>query len=108
MIPLKDLFLQIISDLSKKIPNSIISAKFHNTVAQISLDICKMIRSESNVHEIALSGGVWQNKYLFEKTRDLLDKNRFTVFCHHLLPTNDGCISYGQAVVLGALTKEGE
>lgn len=108
MIPLKDFFLQIISDLSKNIPNSIISAKFHNTVAQISLDICKMIRSESNVQEIALSGGVWQNKYLFEKTRDLLDKNRFTVFCHHLLPTNDGCISYGQAVVLGALTKEGE
>jgi hydrogenase maturation protein HypF len=105
-IQLKDLFSQIISDLSKNIPNSVISSKFHNTISHLSLEICKRIRSESGTHEIALSGGVWQNKYLFEKTRDMLEKSGFTVFCHRFLPPNDGCISFGQAVIMGALTKE--
>jgi hydrogenase maturation protein HypF len=46
-----------------------------------------------------LSGGVWQNTCLFTKTVQLLKEQNFLVFTHHKVPTNDACISLGQAVI---------
>ncbi|MFO7721611.1 MAG: hypothetical protein R6V49_00140, partial [Bacteroidales bacterium] len=48
---------------------------------------------------IALSGGVWQNKNLLEKSMGLLRKEGFHPLIHHQLPPNDGCVAFGQAMV---------
>jgi hydrogenase maturation protein HypF len=51
---------------------------------------------------VALSGGVFQNVFLLENARRLLEAKGFEVFTHSRVPTNDGGISLGQAMVAGA------
>ncbi|MGC1390769.1 MAG: carbamoyltransferase HypF [Bacteroidales bacterium] len=78
---------------------SVISAKFHNTVAQAILEVSNQIRKETSLNKVVLSGGVFQNKYLLEKSLYLLNRNSFKVFTNHLVPANDGGISLGQIVI---------
>jgi len=94
----------IIADSGRK-DVSLISAKFHNTVAQAVLEVSKQIRKETSLNKVILSGGVFQNKYLLEKSLYLLDRNRFNVFTNHLVPANDGGISLGQIVIASKTRK---
>ncbi len=75
-----------------------IACRFHNTVAQYALEACLRAKKSFSLRGAALSGGVFQNKYLTEHLTSLLEKNGFTVYRHRLVPPNDGCISLGQAV----------
>ncbi len=83
---------EIISDVKSGLPNSIISAKFHNTLIEIILSVSFKFNEE----KIVLSGGCFQNSYLLEGVIDKLEKNNFKVFWHQRIPTNDGGIAYGQ------------
>jgi hydrogenase maturation protein HypF len=99
IIQLKELFSAIIEDLYQKASKSCISAKFHNTVAHIIFDMCRLIGNDSGINRVALSGGVFQNRLLFRKVVPLLQSSGFTVFVHNQIPCNDGGISLGQAVI---------
>jgi len=93
------LLKSIISDLRSHLPLSIISTRFHNSTIQIIVTVCRQVRADFGCKNIALSGGVWQNKYLLQKTEQQLRKDRFNVMLHSQVPTNDGGISLGQAMV---------
>ena len=56
-----------------------------------------------NINKIALSGGVFQNKYLTEKAIFLLKDKGFKIFSQRKVPPNDGGISLGQAVIAGSI-----
>jgi hydrogenase maturation protein HypF len=86
-------------DIFLKMPQSLISAKFHNTMAEIILDVCAKIREESGLNITALSGGVFQNMLLLEKSVKKLEDKGFKVITHSKVPANDGGISLGQAVI---------
>lgn len=90
-------FKAILSDLGKK-NTSYIAAKFHNTVARLISDAAMIIKKESSVNTVVLSGGVFQNMCLLEKSLYLLSRKGFRVFTNHLVPSNDGGISLGQLV----------
>lgn len=79
--------------------HSAISAKFHNTVAMVILEVSERIRTKHHLDKVVLSGGVFQNKYLTEKAYGLLEKNKFEVYTNHAVPANDGGISLGQLVI---------
>lgn len=96
-------FRAIISDFEST-DVSLISAKFHNTVAQVILEVSDKIRNETSVEKVVLSGGVFQNKYLHEKTLQKLTQNMFKVYTNHQVPVNDGGISLGQLVVASKKT----
>jgi hydrogenase maturation protein HypF len=89
----------VVDDLVKKERKSKIAAKFHNTVAQIINEVCSRLRKECDLDSVCLSGGVFQNMLLLSRTYALLNKNKFRVYTHHLVPPNDGGISLGQAVI---------
>lgn len=95
----------ILNDIRKGICKGIISAKFHNTVVQFSLDIIRKLRRIYGVNRVVLSGGVFQNRYLLNLMIRRLEDSNFKVFPHHKLPTNDGCISYGQIICGNLLTQ---
>jgi hydrogenase maturation protein HypF len=78
---------------------SLIAAKFHNTIAQVILEVSEKMRKEFSLNKVVLSGGVFQNKYLLEKSVKKLLQNRFLVYTNHLVPSNDGGISLGQLVI---------
>jgi hydrogenase maturation protein HypF len=98
-IGLKDLLKSIVEDVRVKKSTEIIAARFHRTIANIALDICKCARDSAGLNEVALSGGVWQNQVLLDLVRDGLRQNGFVVYFHQQVPTNDGGLSLGQAVI---------
>lgn len=98
-IQLKDLLQAIVHDIHAGEPAGMIGAKFHKTIAQISMDICRQTRERSGLNEVALSGGVWQNQILLDLVRDGLEKEGFVVYFHKQVPTNDGGLALGQAVI---------
>jgi hydrogenase maturation protein HypF len=77
----------------------IISARFHNGLVEMSRQVCADLRRQTGINEVALSGGVWQNMTLLERTTCDLRKDGFTVYIHQQVPTNDGGLSLGQAMV---------
>ncbi len=90
---------EVIYDLNRGQPRSTISAKFHNTVAEFSLDLCKKIRDREGINKVVFSGGVFQNMFLSERMMRNFDKAGFEVYIHSQVPPNDGGISLGQAVI---------
>jgi hydrogenase maturation protein HypF len=98
-INLDDMFQEIVFDLGHKVSKGIISAKFHNTIADFIVSMCEKLRIESDINKVVLSGGTFQNTYLISETTRRLDKNGFITYFHKRVPTNDGGLSLGQAIV---------
>ncbi|HJX62048.1 MAG TPA: carbamoyltransferase HypF [Dehalococcoidia bacterium] len=96
------LFRGVVLDLQAGVDVSVISARFHNTIAAIVADVCRAARQKTGVGRVALSGGCFQNVYLLGRTIDALERDDFQVLIHHLVPANDGGIALGQAVVANA------
>ena len=99
IVQLRELFAAITKDLHHGISKSTISAKFHNTVAQIVCKMCQLLAEETGLSQVALTGGVFQNRLLLRKVTSLLKSAGFSVLTHKQVPCNDGGISLGQAVI---------
>ena len=99
IISFEPMIAAIVDDVLQGKTVSFISCCFHNTVAQVIADICGRISQQEGIKLVALSGGVFQNLYLLTRSVDLLRSKGFTVLTHEQVPTNDGGISLGQAVI---------
>jgi hydrogenase maturation protein HypF len=99
VVKLSELLWGVVEDIKNKVPAPEISLKFHNTVAGIVTEMCKLIGKESRIERVALSGGVFQNRLLSKLAVASLKREGFEVLTHRLVPANDGGISLGQAVV---------
>ncbi len=95
----------IIEDVNQEIDLSIISKKFHNTVIDFSVKICKKIAQKYNIQKAALSGGVFQNEILLKGIYEELISQGFEVYTHNLIPCNDSGICLGQLAVANANVK---
>jgi len=89
----------VVQDIRGQVPAPVISVKFHRTMAQIVVEMCKAIARENGINKVALSGGVFQNWLLLKLAVSALHKEGFTVLTHCLVPCNDGGVSLGQAMV---------
>jgi hydrogenase maturation protein HypF len=89
----------IVDDVLNSVEPSVISAKFHNTIISVILESAKAAREKHSLNKVVLSGGVFQNKYLLEGIENSLTENKFEVFTHTKVPSNDGGIALGQLVV---------
>lgn len=83
-------------DLKKGVTRERIAAKFHRTIAEIVLAYSRQAGGE----KVALTGGVFQNRYLLGLTSKLLTESGFRVLTNQLVPPNDGGIALGQAASL--------
>ena len=92
----------VVADARAGATVGVVAAKFHNGLAAMVRDVCLRLRDETGLNQVALSGGVFQNITLLEKSVTLLQATGFTVYTHQLVPPNDGGISLGQAVIAGA------
>lgn len=79
-----------------------VAAAFHRTIIEAIAAVAAAVRVQAGLDKAVLSGGCFQNRVLLEGTVQALGKGGFTVYTHRLLPTNDGCIALGQAVVAAA------
>nr|NQU89677.1 carbamoyltransferase HypF [Bacteroidota bacterium] len=76
----RDTIKEIVYDLRKDVPISIIAAKFHNTVVKVIVDVSLKLRRESGINKVVLSGGSFQNAILLGNSENLLKENGFGVY----------------------------
>ncbi|MCU0457748.1 MAG: carbamoyltransferase HypF [Bacteroidales bacterium] len=94
-VRLSETFSAIAGDIARN-DSGLVPARFHNTVAQIILEVCGAIRKDTGLDRVVLSGGVFQNRRLLEKSLYLLSMKGFRVYTNRQVPPNDGGIALGQ------------
>jgi hydrogenase maturation protein HypF len=96
----------IVNDLLAGKNKKEISSSFHRTLVVAFVAICERIREKIRIDKVCLSGGCFQNKILLEDSISIMEKAGFVVYHHKQVPTNDGGIALGQAVIAGAMAKK--
>ena len=81
--------------------SAIIAARFHLGLARAILAVVDAL-SDHRFEAVALSGGVFQNRLLFERVSAGLRERDLSVLGHRLVPANDGGLALGQAAVAAA------
>ena len=95
----KDIIAALVGDVAAGTSAEIGAARFHNSVLEMILDVVGRLKEATGLSEVALSGGVWQNARLLAGATERLAAQGFIVHTHRHVPTNDGGVSLGQAVV---------
>ncbi|UCG55283.1 MAG: carbamoyltransferase HypF, partial [Dehalococcoidia bacterium] len=106
IIRFSDTLQAIILDLEKEMTLYDIAYRFHQTISQMIVYVCRWISKETGIIKVALSGGVFQNRLLLKLTLDSLKRVGFDIIIHKQVPTNDACIALGQAVVANFMIKD--
>jgi hydrogenase maturation protein HypF len=99
VIKLGKLISAIMKDVMAEVPAAQVAARFHVTIADVIVQTCLQLSLETCLRQVALSGGVFQNRLLFRLVTTALEKAKLTVLTHHLVPCNDGGLALGQAVI---------
>ncbi len=99
VIDLQSVILSVVRDVFASESASVISARFHNSVADLIRQISVYQREQTGISQVALSGGVFQNVTLLEKSVRLLEEANFDVLIHRKVPPNDGGLALGQAMI---------
>src|SRR6185436_12341357 len=86
-----------VRDLTRGISPSIISARFHNTIAAATIEIARAASRDEL--PIVLTGGCFQNALLTERITNALPH----AYIHRTVPPGDGGIALGQAVIANAI-----
>ncbi|MGH3944607.1 MAG: carbamoyltransferase HypF [Pseudonocardiaceae bacterium] len=103
-----DLVHAVVADLRAGVPREVIATRFHHGVADAIVRVCLMLREATGVGAAALSGGVFQNVLLLERTVAGLERAGFRVLTHSRVPPNDGGISLGQVAIAAAVSLCGQ
>ncbi len=83
-----------------------ISARFHNTLADVTIEVARAAAVAAGDVPIVLTGGCFQNARLAEEVlAGLRSTNR--VFMNHDIPPGDGGLALGQALIADALARRG-
>ncbi len=90
---------QIVGDMEKCEKLGIIAGRFHSTVSELTLSVCRRVSMEKGIKKVVLSGGVFQNRLLSNLLYDKLLQNGFAPYFNKNVPSNDGGLSLGQAYI---------
>ncbi|MBV9042209.1 MAG: carbamoyltransferase HypF, partial [Acidimicrobiia bacterium] len=99
IIHARDLVHAVAEDVRAGVDVGVIGARFHNALAQAVVDAADNVRQARGLDTVALSGGVFQNQLLLDRTVVGLERGGFRVLVHSQVPPNDGGISLGQLAV---------
>ncbi len=97
----------IVKDIQEGLPRQIIAARFHNTVSEAAGRVVENISERSGLRKAALSGGVFQNRFLLQRTSMDLREKGIEVLIHERVPANDGGLSLGQAAIAAKRLRSG-
>jgi hydrogenase maturation protein HypF len=95
-IDLRGMVRGFVADLRAGCPVATISARFHNTL--VAATIAAIHRFGEPSHPIVLTGGCFQNERLVSLFLQGFQSQR-VVYCHGRVPSGDGGLALGQALV---------
>ena len=101
-------FKALLDDKANGVAAPLIARRFHAAFAEAVVNAAKLAYNVYGITTVALSGGVFMNRFLIERVLALLEGEGFTAAINRDLPPNDGCVSYGQAVIACAQGKTSE
>jgi hydrogenase maturation protein HypF len=93
------LWTAMLDDLADGVDRATVAARFHNGLADAIVRAAGHWCRLHGLQQVALSGGVFQNRRLFEEVERGIRHLGLEVLTHRHVPTNDGCIAYGQALI---------
>ena len=97
------MWIALLSDLASGTSRSTIALRFHTGLAAILAETTnRLARRDTKTcifETVALSGGCFQNRILFESVAAQLRQAGFAVLAHAQVPANDGGLSLGQAAI---------
>lgn len=99
VIETKPLLEAICADVIDRVQQATIIGRFHRTLVEIVVTLCRRAHAQEGLNDVALSGGVFQNVLLLNHVVERLEKSGFNVLTHRLVPPNDGGLALGQAIV---------
>jgi hydrogenase maturation protein HypF len=85
---------ELVRDVNRKVSPAKVSAKFHNTLVEIVVQVAKRVGERT----VVLTGDMFENRFLTERTVERLESENFEVFLNQAVPLNDGGIALGQIV----------
>ena len=92
---------EMLVDLRKGISQGAIAAKFHNTLAEIIVEVARQVVTP----KVVLTGGCFQNRYLLEEAVQRLSQAGFKPYWHQRVPPNDGGIALGQIAAAARISR---
>ena len=98
----------ILNDIEAGVPKAEISRRFHGAVVTAIGDIATKAALASGIDTVVLSGGCFMNRMLLAGAFEVLRTKGFRVLTNELLPVNDGCVSFGQAVIAHEQLREAQ
>ncbi|MBA2763547.1 MAG: carbamoyltransferase HypF [Thermoleophilaceae bacterium] len=98
----RSLLRELVADRDSGTDLALTAARFHNGLAAGIASACARLAEAGGLDTVALSGGVFQNRLLLERTSEQLVGAGLRVLRPVRLPPNDGGISYGQAAIAAA------
>ncbi|MGA7292943.1 MAG: carbamoyltransferase HypF [Terriglobales bacterium] len=102
IISTRHMFEALIDDLRKDVPVAEISRRFHNGLVEGFVELAKILRENNALDRVCLSGGTFHNFYLSQRLEERLAGAGFEVFTQKEVPSGDGGLSLGQAMVAAA------
>jgi len=96
-IDLRAAIRAIAADLARHASPAVISARLHNTLTAVIVEVCSRLRVHTGESRVCLSGGCFQNQRLLASAVHALARANFSVFHQRIVPANDGGIALGQA-----------
>lgn len=103
----RELFGAVRRDVADGVAVERVAARFHRGLAGAAARAAAEVARDRSLSTVVLSGGVFQNVLLLERTAERLDRQGLRVLIPERLPPNDGGISYGQAAVAAAGVRAG-
>lgn len=101
----RPLWFALLKDLRDNVEKQEMAAKFHLGLAKAIASMVEYLSNNHQFHQVALSGGVFQNQILQEEVRKLLQGMGLEVLTHSQVPANDGGISLGQAAIAAKIAQ---
>ena len=87
------MFKAILDDMQNKIDTALIAFNVHQAFSECIANLAQLVKQLYGINQVALSGGVFMNRYLIETTIQKLVDNGFNVAINKEVPPNDGGLS---------------
>ncbi len=99
VIQMSSIMAELVSRIHSGKTLTHLSQWFHGSLVETFSHITNIIRSATGLDKVVLSGGVFQNRLLFESLVQKLEEEKYQVYTHREVPTNDGGIALGQVFI---------
>jgi hydrogenase maturation protein HypF len=100
------MWLALLDDLAQGVAPGAIAARFHAGLARALVALAERLAHAQGLGTVAVSGGVLQNRTLFEGIAEGLRQRGLGLLAQRRVPPNDGGLALGQALVAESKSKQ--